>query len=79
MRVIDRFHQTLATKISREIEQRTQALVRGAAKQLAGEVVTTAEKYAAAVVYIEAMKTILSWCDDISADQYGTKREESDD
>lgn len=79
MPIIDRFHQSLKAKLQEEINKKVEALKRGNARQLPGEVVTTAEKYAAAIMYIEALEGVLKICDEISADQYGTKRESDDE
>ena len=76
-RIIDRFHQTLATRLNEELSSRVEQLINGSATRMGDEPTSTAEKYAAQVSYIRAIRHVLELCDEISDDQYGNRKPEA--
>jgi len=67
--ILDPFHRALAGLISEEIEKREKDLAHGSASRVTEDVVSVAEKYAAAVSYISALEAVLELCHSIETNQ----------
>ena len=76
--LIDPFHRALYAMVTRAIEDRVTDLASGSAAVLKDSSQTVAEKYAAKVAYLMALKDVLAWCEELEADMYG-KRKSVDD
>ena len=61
----DPFHRQLAIIVRDKLTQRIGGLASGDAIRVQDEVITTAEKYAAKVAYIQALNDVLNWCQEI--------------
>jgi hypothetical protein len=71
--IIDPFHRSIYTVVSEAIDKRMVALAGGSAVRTTNDEVSTAEKYAAQVSYLQAMNDVLEWCMEIENDRYGKK------
>lgn len=69
------FHRDLRTKLNEEIAKRTEQLVRGGATRSVDDAATVAEKYAAAVAYIEALRQVLAYCHSMDAERFHPTKE----
>lgn len=67
--ILDPFHRVLAATINEEIASRAEALANGSASRVTEDVVSVAEKYAAAVSYIKALRNVLEMCQQIESEQ----------
>lgn len=74
--LMDPFHRALRERLLTVLNNRTEALASGAAAQGAESMSTVAEKYAALVSYIAAIRSVLDLCEDLERDRYGTQRNE---
>ena len=68
--ILDPFHRALASVINEEIANRSEALVNGSASRVTEDVVSVAEKYAATVSYIKALKTVLEMCHQLEVEMH---------
>jgi len=68
LNIIDPFYRELYARISAQLGQRADQLVEGQAK--GNSVGETAEKYAAQVSYIKALRDVIEMCGDIEKARY---------
>ena len=74
--LMDPFHRALREKLLGVISDRTEALASGGAAQGAPDTPTVAEKYAALVSYIAALRGDLDLCDELDRERYGQSKED---
>lgn len=77
--VVDPFHRQLYNRISDDLQQRSDAIAGGSASVSAEDKKTVAEKYAAQVSYILALRNVLELCEDISGEMMGARPGPGDD
>lgn len=73
----DPFHRELHAKLQEHLEARVNRLVSGGAAQTESDFASTAEKYAAQVSYIQALREVIQICDDLEQDRFGRKLEDN--
>lgn len=76
--IVDPFHRALHKRLSEEMAQRIEAVAGGSASVLAEDTKTVAEKYAAQVAYIMALRDVLEVCEELGSDLYGNARRDLD-
>ena len=71
--IIDPFHRKIYDRLSADIDNRMVALSGGSATKTQDDQVSTAEKYAAQCMYLQALNDVLKMCVEIEADHYGAR------
>lgn len=72
--LIDPFHRNLYKVLSEDISDRVEQLVTGSAKKYSDGAESVAEKYAAQISYLQALRTVLEKCREIEVDMYGSRQ-----
>lgn len=75
----DPFHRELRRRLDEKLAARVEHLAAGGATTTDLEVISTAEKYAAQVTYIQALRDVLAMCDEMDRERYGSNDEEGQD
>jgi len=73
--LMDPFHRRVYVVVSERIQAYTEQLANGSACTIPEDTATVAEKYAAKVAYIAAMREVLEMCEEVDIDMHGVKRE----
>lgn len=76
--ITDPFHRDLFDAVQDMLSDRIEGLASGSAKQHEGEFATVAEKYAAQVAYIQALRDVLSYSEQIEIRRYGGKKNQEE-
>lgn len=76
--LIDPFHRSLHERLIDNLSNRINQLADGSASQSKEGVSTVAEKYAAQVSYIKALRDVLALCEELERERYGVRKEEED-
>lgn len=77
--LIDPFHRALYSKLAEMLEQRIVRLSEGSAAQNDSDTKSVAEKYAAQVSYIRALRDVLEICEGLEQDRYGARKKADED
>lgn len=77
--LIDPFHRALYKVLTEKHDQRMFGLAEGSAVATQGSTVSTAEKYAAEVSYIEALRDVFGWCHEVEVEMYGKRAKPGED
>lgn len=75
--IIDPFHRQLRAVLDEDLTRRIVALSEGSAARVAGGVEEVAEKYAAQVSYIKALRDLIEKCEELEKEIYGPKPAQS--
>lgn len=73
--ILDGFHRTLHRRLTSELTKRIENLATGSATKTAESTTSTAERYAAAVAYIQAITDVLDACEEIEKGIHGSRGE----
>lgn len=68
--ILDPFHRELYKRIEEELQRRQVQLSTGSAFALAGDVRSTGEKYSEQVAYVNALLTVLEFCQEIEQERH---------
>ena len=71
--IIDPFFRSLHDRLVEEINDKVDELTEGSAKLTEHDRETVAEKYAARVAHIKALRRVLDVCAELQLDMYGPK------
>ena len=74
--LMDPFHKRIYVKLQEVIESRKEQLANGGACTIPEDTATVAEKYAAKVAYLQALKDVLSMCEEADYEMHGVKKTE---